>query len=149
MSVIGDLIAPGGGIADLLNTVIKRVWPDKAQQEQAQQQFEMQLLEMQQRGELDQYDKQVQLALAQVQVQDDEAKNPSIFISGARAFIEWVCGVGLGYQLVARPLFVWASTSWLHVAPPPSLDMQALGSLITMMLGIGSLQVTHSVLTNK
>jgi hypothetical protein len=149
MSVLTDLIAPGGGVADLISTVIKRVWPDKEAQQQAQQQFDLQLLQMQQKGELEEFDGQVKLALAQVQVQDDEAKSNRLFIAGAHSFIEWVCGVGLGYQIVARPFLGWASTAWWHVPMPPSLDMQTLGSLITAMLGLGTLKIGANMTQGK
>lgn len=145
MSVLTDLIAPGGGVADLISTVIKRVWPDKAQQQQAQEQFELQLLQMQQRGELDEYDKQVQLALAQVQVDNTEAASSSFFVSGARPFIMWICAGGLGYQFVARPLFSWASVAWWHVPIPPSLDMNTLMTLLFGLLGLGTMHMTENI----
>jgi hypothetical protein len=147
MGIVDELISPGGGIATLLDDVVKRVWQDPAQAQQAKNQMLLAMAELQQKGELAEFNGRLQQAIAQANVEAEEAKNPSIFIAGARAFIEWVCGFGLAYQLVARPLFVWASTSWLHVPAPPSLELQALASLITMMLGIGSLQVTHSVLS--
>jgi hypothetical protein len=149
MSILTDLIAPGGGIADLLNTVITRVWPDKTAQQQAQQQFALQLAQMQQAGELDQFDKQVQLALEQVQVNNTEAANGNFFVSGARPAIMWICGGGLGYQFLCRPLFSWASVAWWHVPIPPTLDMSTLSTLLFGLLGLGTMHVTENVMQGK
>jgi hypothetical protein len=147
VSIVSDLISPGGGVADLITTIIKRVWPDKAAQQQAQQQFELQLLEMQQRGELDQFDKQVQLALAQVQVDNTEAASGNFFVSGPRPAIMWICACGLGYQFLARPLFSWASVAWWHVPIPPSLDMQTLMTLLFGLLGLGTMHMTENIMS--
>lgn len=149
MSVLSDLIAPGGGVADLISTVIKRVWPDKAAQQQAQEQFDLQLLQMQQRGELEQFDGQVKLALAQVQTNNTEAANGNFFVSGARPAVMWVCTTGLAYQLVARPFLQWASVGWWHVPVPPALDMGTLSSLLFGLLGLGAMHMTENVMQSR
>ncbi|MEX3955884.1 3TM-type holin [Trinickia sp. EG282A] len=143
MSILGDLVGPGSGVFGVLDDLMKRLWPDPAQQAKAR----LELLDMQQKGELAQLDAALKAQLAQAQIEDDEAKNGRLFIAGARAFIEWVCGVGLGYQIVARPFLVWASGAWWHVPAPPTLDMQTLFSLITSVLGLGGLQIAHKVFT--
>lgn len=141
MGIIDSLVSPGSGVFGLLDDVVKRMWPDPAQQSAAR----LQLLDMQQKGELAQLDAQLKTQLAQIQVQDDEAKNSRLFIAGAHAFVEWVCGVGLGYQIVVRPFLMWASAAWWHVPLPPSLDMQTLGTLISAMLGLGTLKLGNTV----
>jgi hypothetical protein len=145
MSVLTDLIAPGGGVADLINTLIQRVWPDKEQQQQAQQQFQLQLLAMEQKGELDQLDSQIKLQLEQLQTDDDEAKNSNFFVSGARPAVMWVCTTGLAYQFVVRPFLEWASVGWWHVPVPPSLDMGTLTSLLFGLLGMGALHASENI----
>lgn len=145
MSVLTDLISPGGGIADLINTLITRVWPDKEAQQQAQQQFQLQLLQMEQRGELDQLDSQIKIQLAQIQTNDDEAKSGNFFVSGARPAVMWVCTTGLAYQFIARPFLQWASVGWWHVPIPPSLDMGTLTSLLFGLLGMGALHASETI----
>jgi hypothetical protein len=149
MSIITDLIAPGGGVADLISTVIKRVWPDKAAQQQAQQQFDLQLLQMQQRGELDQFDGQVKLALAQVQTNNTEAANRNFFVSGARPAVMWVCTAGLAYQILARPMLMWASIGWWHIPIPPAIDNNTLMTLLVGLLGLGTMHVTENVMQGR
>jgi len=145
MSVLTDLIAPGGGVADLISTVIKRVWPDKAAQQQAQEQFDLQLLQMQQRGELEQFDGQIKLALAQVQVNNTEAASSDFWVSGARPAVMWVCTAGLAYQIVARPILTWASIGWWHIPVPPAIDMSTLTTLLFALLGCGTHQMVETI----
>jgi hypothetical protein len=149
MSIVTDLIAPGGGVADLISTLIKRVWPDKAAQEQAQEQFQLQLLQMEQRGELAQFDGQIKLALAQVQTDNTEAASGNFFVSGARPAVMWVCTSGLAYQIVARPFLQWASIAWWHVPAPPSLDMNTLMTLLFGLLGLGTMHMTENIMQGK
>lgn len=145
MGIVDALISPGGGVANLLDDIIKRVWKDPIEASKVSDSFKLQLAQMQQAGQLAVLDANLKTTLAQLQINDDEAKSSRLFIAGARAFIEWVCGVGLGYQIVARPFLSWASAGWWHIPIPPTLDMHTLGTLITMLLGVGTLQVAHNV----
>lgn len=147
MGIIDALISPGGGIATLLDDVVKRVWQDPAQAQQAKNQMLIEMAKMQQTGDLAQLDASLKTQLAQLQIDDDEAKNPRLFIAGARAFIEWVCGTGLAYQIVVRPFVVWGSMGWWHVPAPPSLDMGTLITLMGTLLGSGGLHLANKVLT--
>ena len=48
---------------------------------------------------------QVQRAnLAQIDVNKEQAKHPSIFVAGARPAIMWICAFGLGWQFVFQPI---------------------------------------------
>ncbi len=40
---------------------------------------------------------------AQIQVDAAEAANPSVFVSGWRPFVGWLCAIGLGVQTIAYP----------------------------------------------
>lgn len=139
MGVVDALISPGSGIFGLVDTVVKRLWPDPAQQAQVR----LQLLDMQQKGELAELDADLKVQLAKLQIVDDEARSPNLFVSGAHAFVEWVSGVGLGYQIIVRPFIAWGSAGWWHVPAPPSLDMGTLITLLGMLLGSGTLRVAN------
>jgi hypothetical protein len=143
MGLLDALISPGGGIATLLDDVVKRVWQDPAQAQQAKNQMLLAMAEMQQKGELATLDASLKTELAQLQILDDEAKNPNLFISGAHAFVEWVSGLGLGYQIVVRPFIAWGSAGWWHIPAPPSLDMGSLITLLSMLLGSGALRIVN------
>ena len=56
---------------------------------------------------------QVQHAnLAQISVNQEQARHPSIFVAGARPAIMWICAFGLGWQFVFQPVCTWAMAMW-------------------------------------
>ncbi|GHV50904.1 hypothetical protein FACS1894168_2620 [Deltaproteobacteria bacterium] len=69
-----------------------------------------------------------------------EAVHSSIFVSGWRPFIGWVCGIALAFQYLVRPFWIWATAIWWPDFPvPPTLDGM-LWELVMGMLGIGGLR---------
>ena len=78
----------------------------------------------------------------QAKTNQEEAKHPSVFVSGWRPFLGWVCGVGIGFQFVARPILQWVNdivsviTGNPQMPALPSLDVEQLISLVVAMLGI-------------
>jgi hypothetical protein len=144
MGIVDALISPGGGIATLIDDVVRRVWQDPTEAQKAKDQMLTQMAEMRQKGELAYLDAAVSEDKARLQVVDDEAKNPNLWVSGAHAGVEWVSAVGLAYQIVVRPFIVWGSLGWWHVPPPPSLDMGTLLTLLGMLLGSGTLRIANA-----
>lgn len=77
---------------------------------------------------------------AQTEVNKAEASNASIFVSGWRPFIGWVCGSAMLYQFVLTPLVMWISPAFgFYPAQPPTLDGM-LFELMFGMLGIAGLR---------
>lgn len=82
---------------------------------------------------------------AQTDVNAIEAANASVFVSGWRPFIGWVCGIALAYQYVAAPLVMWlALTLGVNLAPPPRID-DTLWQLVFAMLGMGGLRTFEKI----
>lgn len=81
----------------------------------------------------------------QTDVNAVEAANSSIFVSGWRPFIGWVCGGALAYQYVATPILMWIATS-LHIplSQPPKLD-GTLWELVFALLGMGGLRTYEKI----
>jgi hypothetical protein len=75
-----------GSVADLANTLIGRIWPDKSEHEKQQLAAAVMVVQ----GQLD--------------INREEAKNPSVFVSGWRPFIGWVCGAGCAWNWVGLPI---------------------------------------------
>ncbi len=93
------------GVTDLLTIglkVVDRVLPDPAAKQAAQ----LELLKMQQQGDLAQLAADTDLAKGQLAVDQAEAANPNLFVSGWRPFIGWVCGSGLAFQFMVHPVLV-------------------------------------------
>lgn len=123
-----------GSIADLAGKVIDKIFPDKDAAEKAK----LELFKMQQEGNLKELEAEFQLKLQQLVINTEEAKNGSVFVSGWRPFVGWVCGAALAYNYIVMPFMVWAVKNFYSDAPPmPILDMGELMTLLVGMLGIG------------
>jgi Protein of unknown function (DUF3154). len=80
-------------------------------------------------------------AMAQVSVNKEEAKHRSIWVSGWRPFIGWVCGVALAYHFVLAPLILFGvAVSGLQIPTLPEFDMGSLMTVLMGMLGLGGLR---------
>jgi len=82
---------------------------------------------------------------AQLAVNAVEAANPSLFVSGWRPFIGWICGTAIAYQFVIVPIGTWlAAMASIIVPEAPKLDAQ-LWELVTAMLGMAGLRTFEKV----
>lgn len=106
------------------NTLISRLIPDPAAQDAAR----LELLKLQQSGEL-------ATMTAQTDINKVEAANSSIFVSGWRPAIGWVCSLAMAYQYLVRPFL----TAFYPVLIFPGLD-DNLWQLMMGMLGLGGLR---------
>ncbi|HWY55750.1 MAG TPA: 3TM-type holin [Terriglobales bacterium] len=115
-----------GLLSNPITALIDRLVPDKAANDAAR----ATLAQMTLTGE-------VQNIAGQIQVNLAEAQNRSLFVSGWRPFVGWVCGFGLAFQFVFGPLFTWLSALLRHPTPFPQLDMGTLLTCLGGMLGLG------------
>ncbi len=127
-----------GSIADLLKIGVEKIWPNPTEAAAAK----IAILNAQQAGSLKELDDQFQTNIEQIKTNAVEAASPSLFIAGARPFIMWVCGVGLGMSCIVGPLFTWASALFGHPTPFPKLDDPMLQSTMAALLGIGHVSRT-------
>lgn len=121
---------------DLGGKLIDKVFPDA----QAKANAQLELLKLAQAGELAELGANTELAKAQVDLNQAEATNPSLFVSGWRPFIGWICGVGLAYQFLIHPLAVFALRLAGQNAQLPPLDGGTLTTLLFGMLGLGGMR---------
>lgn len=128
-------------IASITGKVIDRLWPDPLQAAQAK----LELLKMTQSGELAKLAAETDLAKGQLAVNTAEATNRSLFTSGWRPFIGWVCGVGLGTQFIVRPFALWGGNIVGRAVDFPTLDVGTLMTLLFGMLGLGALRTTEKL----
>ena len=130
-------VTPIGAAIDLAGDIVRRIWPDKSEQEQ----------------------RELALLLATVQGQNAtnaaEATNPSVFVSGWRPFAGWVCGSALAMVYIPKALVMtgiwayqalvivnaWDGKSALPVIPVfPELGVTDLIGLLGALLGLGGLR---------
>ena len=77
---------------------------------------------------------------AQSKINEIEAANTNVFVSGWRPFIGWICGFGLGTKFIFIPIGVWVC-SLLDITPVvPVIETGELMTLILGMLGLGGLR---------
>lgn len=125
---------PIAALLGIGSQLIDRLWPDPAEAEKAK----LELLKMQHSGEL-------QAMTAQLQVNQAEASNPSLFVAGWRPAVGWVCAAALAYQHLGRPLIAWGFAIAGHPVPPmPELD-DTLWELLFGMLGLGVLRTAEKL----
>jgi hypothetical protein len=125
-----------GPLLEIGKSIIDKVWPDPTAQAEAQ----LRLLQLQQAGDFKELETNLQLMLAQTNINKAEAESSSNFRGGWRPFIGWVCGLGLAYQFLIRPLSNGVFSYLGHGTPMPDLDTSTLMALITGMLGFGGLR---------
>lgn len=114
--------------------IIDRLFPDPEQKAKA----ELELVKMQAEGQFKMYEMLGQSDNNQTDVNVEEAKSDSIFKSGWRPYIGWVCGGALSYQMLFRPIFSWVAKNAWAWESMPSLEMESLMSLMFGILGLGA-----------
>lgn len=119
---------------DIGGKLIEKIFPDPQKAAEAK----LKMFELQQAGEFKQLEADVQLALAQIDVNKEEAKG-DLFRAGWRPFIGWVCGGALAYQFIFRPILPWLSVNLgFEVTMMPTLETETLMTLLFGMLGLGA-----------
>jgi hypothetical protein len=133
-------------LLDFLNIgthIIDKLIPDPAQKAEAK----LKLLELQQNGELKALEADLTLAQQQTDIDKIEAADPSLFKSGWRPAVGWICVVGLGYSFLIQPVGSWISAMYGKM-PLLVLDTSVLMTLLLGMLGLGGFR-TYEKLQDK
>jgi hypothetical protein len=125
---------PVSALLDIGGKVLDRVLPDPAQQAAAK----LELMKLQQNGELAQI-------TGQMDINKVEAANSSLFVSGWRPGIGWVCGLGFAVQFVVGPLAEWGSALVGHPVKFPQMDMGTMMPLVLGMLGLGGMRTAEKM----
>ena len=121
---------PVTALLDVGGKLIDKLFPDPTQKAAAN----YELLKLHQQGELAILAQQVALAKTHTDTNTEEAKSSNWWVAGWRPYIGWVCGTGLGYQLLVYPILVGFVPS---VVP---LDTGTLLTLLLGMLGLGGMR---------
>lgn len=114
--------------------LLDKVIPDKDAREKAQ----AELIKAAQ-------DQDFQLALAQIKVNEEEAKSDNIFKSGWRPSIGWTCSVSFMLHFVLFPIVDKTMVSLGHQALAIPFDMTTLMTVLGGLLGIGGLRTYEKV----
>ena len=121
--------------------VIERIWPDPVQRDAAK----LELLKLQQSGELAQLTADTNLMIEQIKVNQAEAQNPSLFVSGWRPAIGWVCGLACGWNWIGLPVVKLALEIAGHPIDLAPADLTEMLPVLMGMLGLGGLRTIEKL----
>lgn len=116
-----------GNVADLVKTVIEKIWPDKSQQEKEQLAAAMLVVQ------------------GQLEINKAEAANPSVWVSGWRPGIGWCCGAACAWNWLGLPVakFLLAILGTpIDISPA---DLTEMWPILAAMLGLGGLRTVEKV----
>lgn len=129
-------IDPLSAALDIGGKLIDRLWPDPTQRDAAK----LELLKMQQTGELAQLTADTELAKGQLEINKIEAASSRLWVAGARPFIMWTCGAAFAYHFLLQPLLAFIFAAAGHPVALPAFDMNTLFTVTMTMLGMGSMR---------
>ena len=125
---------PVSALLDIGGKVIDRVWPDPVQAATAK----LELIKLQQSGEL--------AAMAgQLDINKVEAGNASVFVSGWRPFIGWVCGAACAWNWIGLKIALFVAAFFGHPLELASADLSEMMPVLMGMLGIGTLRTIEKL----
>lgn len=81
-----------------------------------------------------------EIAKAQIEVNKTEASNHSMFVSGWRPAVGWVCTIGLATNYLFVPICNFLLTINRHPITVPPLDLSEMMPVLLGMLGLGTLR---------
>ena len=82
---------------------------------------------------------------SQTAINQAEAANTNVFVSGWRPFIGWVCGVAFAYHFVLQPFIAFIISNLGHTTVLPAFDMEVLSTVLMGMLGLGGLRTLEKI----
>jgi hypothetical protein len=135
------------GLFEIGKGIINRLFPDPAQASAAQ----LELLKMQQNGDLAQLAADTDLAKLQIQVNIEEAKHANIFVSGWRPAVGWCCAAAFAYSYVLLPFlqFVVFTFGTAEMAAQlklaPALELSEMVPVLFGMLGLSGLRTAERI----
>ena len=115
--------------------IIDKVVPDTEAKRKAQEAWQLRVLEI-----------AAQEATQQSQTNTAEAAHASLFVSGWRPAVGWVCAASFAWVCVGQPLFSWVYVlTTKQPAPVIALPTEMLMTTLLGMLGLGTLRTLEKI----
>lgn len=108
-------------ISDLIGKAI----PDKTKRMELEASIKSQMIDLQK---------------SQNEINLEQAKHASIFVSGARPAIMWICALGLFWAYFLAPILNWVVWTFAIDIVPPEINTEGLMTLTLSMLGLGGMR---------
>jgi len=116
-----------GSVADLASNVINKIWPDKTEAEKAQLAAAMAVVQ----GQLD--------------ANKAEAASSSLFVSGWRPAVGWVCVLAFGWNMIGLSIAKVALGLINHPMQINPADLSEMMPILIGMLGLGGLRTVEKI----
>lgn len=120
---------PVSALLDIGGKVIDRLWPDPVQAANAK----LELAKLQASGEL-------QIIAGQLAINQEEAKSASVFVSGWRPFIGWVCGAACAWNWIFLKIALFGAALYGKQLNLSTADVSEMMPVLLGMLGLGGLR---------
>ncbi len=112
---------------DLAKTVVQTIWPDKSEQEKAQ------------------LAAAVQMVQSQLNINQAEATNPTLFVSGWRPFVGWVCGAACAWNWIGIKIALFVAALYGYKLALAPVDLAEMSPILMGMLGLGGLRTFEKI----
>ena len=116
-----------GALSDLAGTVINKIWPDKSDAEKQQLAAAVMMVQ----GQLD--------------INKVEAANPSVFVSGWRPFIGWVCGSACAWNWIGLPIAKVIAVTLAYPLDVSPANLSEMMPVLFGLLGLGTLRTVEKI----
>lgn len=113
----------------IISTIIDKIFPDAEAANKAKLELINQVMESEKE---------------QIEVNKVEAANPSVFVSGWRPALGWICVFAFGYTYVLHPI-VNTVLIYKGLPPLPSFASDELYTILMGMLGLGGLRTVEKL----
>ena len=125
---------PVSALLEIGGKVIDRVWPDPVQAATAK----LELIKLQQSGEL-------AVIVGQLEINKAEAASASVFVSGWRPFIGWVCGAACAWNWIGLKIALFVAAYFNHPVTLAPADLSEMTPVLMGMLGIGAMRTIEKL----
>lgn len=132
---------PISAALDIGGKLIDRLWPNPEQRDAAK----LELLRMQQNGELAAMQAEVGLAKGQTDINAVEASSTRLFVAGWRPWIGWVCGMAFAWNWIGLPVGVFVATALGHPLNLEPADLSEMTPVLLGMLGLGAMRSVEKI----
>ena len=122
----------GGDLVREIGQTVRQVLPNEG----AQRDFDLKMAELADKAD----ERDNSILQAQIGVNNTEAANSNLFVSGARPFIIWVCGFGIAMEFILRPVVVAFGVNAF-----PHMDANLLLGILGPILGLGTMRTIEKI----
>jgi len=131
-------------LIDPISRLIDKIIPDPKAREEAK----LALMKEQNAATLAEIQAAATIDVAQLAVNQEEAKNENMFISGWRPAIGWVCATAFAYKFVLQPFLIFSILVFGVEFDPkvlPMLDWAEMTPVLMGILGLGYLRTQEKI----